>query len=292
MRGEAQVEQTAEAEADDDAEAKPKVEAKPEGEGEDEQAETDDETAVVGDDVEGEGDTTDEADPTEPQPYTGTPIAELERKHDEAEAKIAEQHKKLMDGELEADAYAAAIKPFQKEQRDLTRQIARAEAKSEAVGDYQMRVIGSIAQQAAKQGLHYAPGSVKDEAGKKLAAKNARMFDALLTDMVSDPDNAGRPFKALAQEAHSAVMAARGIAKARSAPAAEAKPAAAPKGKPPARENGKGPVTLRTVPAASTAHASPGGDALLEAGRALKGQAYESWYSKLSSAQKAKLLDE
>ena len=103
--------------------------------------------------------------------------------------------------------------------------------------------------------------------------------------LASDPDNAGRSYKALAREAHASVLAVLGIAKAAGPAAAPA----VPTGKPPAREAPVPPLSLRGLPNASTANSGGGAEEAL--GR-LKGPAFQDAYSKLTAAQKAALVDD
>ena len=96
--------------------------------------------------------------------------------------------------------------------------------------------------------------------------------------LAAQPDNAGKDFADLIEDAHKMVKAMRGVqtpAKA-AAPAQERKPA------------GDAPVTLRSLPSAST----PNTGGVIEQIARLKGPAYEAAYAKLTPAQQAALLDE
>jgi hypothetical protein len=110
-------------------------------------------------------------------------------------------------------------------------------------------------------------------------AKAQRQFDMALQQVGADPDNAGKSFADLASEAHRVVMALRGVApKTTAAAAAEAR-----------KPQGQAPVTLRGIPAASTANT---GGNLIEQLSRLKGPEYEAAYNKLTPAQKAEMLDD
>ncbi len=232
----------------------------------------------------------DEDAPLEPRGWTGTPVADLNKRDGEIRAELAAKFKEYSDGVIEADEYTKAIEPLQAEQRKLDRTLARAEAAQDAVAEYERGVVNSVARQAAKEGVIYKP-MLKESASeeeKAASAKATKQYDVAINTLLSDPDNARRSFRSIAKEAHAVVLALRGIKRAAdtSAPAAKT----APTGKPPARDPAKPPVTLRQVPAAATTAA--GGSTVAEQGKALKGAAYEAWFSKLSAKQKSELLDE
>lgn len=168
------------------------------------------------------------------------------------------------------------------ERDELTRQQTRAETiedlNRQQLQSYQVRVLRNIASTSKKAGqLDYGD------------AKVGKAFDGMLQAVAADPDNDGKAFHELAQLAHEALCASRGV-KATAAPAAAAKPAGTPAATsaPAARTAPKPPLTLRGLPAASTPHT--GGNALDQL-TGLKGQDFQTAFNRLSPAQQALLLD-
>lgn len=179
--------------------------------------------------------------------------------------------KQLMDGEIDADAFAAEEARISDSLEDLTAQRIRAETLQEANAQTQANY-----QQAAIQRLIT---SSKADVDYTADAKAQKQFDMALTAIGQDPDNAGRDYVDLIGEAHKVVLALRGITS-KGQQVADAIKSRIPDGKP--------PVTLRGLPTASTPNSN--GDMLDQIGR-LKGPAYEEAYAKLSPSQKRALLD-
>ena len=179
--------------------------------------------------------------------------------------------KQLMDGEIDADAFAAEEARISDSLEDLTAQRIRAETLQEANAQTQANY-----QQAAIQRLIT---SSKAEVDYTADAKAQKQFDLALTAIGQDPDNAGRDYVDLIGEAHKVVLALRGITS-KGQQVADAIKSRIPDGNP--------PVTLRGLPTASTPNSN--GDMLDQIGR-LKGPAYEEAYAKLSPSQKRALLD-
>ena len=180
----------------------------------------------------------------------------------------AEAMKKLMDGEIDAEAFAAEDMRVAEALEDLAAARIRAETLQEANAQsqqaYQARAIQRLIANA-KSEVDYA------------ADLNAqKQFDTSLQVLAAQPDNAGKDFADLIEDAHKMVKAMRGIAQATKQPAAGRRPA------------GDVPVTLRSLPSASTPNT---GGVIEQIGR-LKGPAYEAAYAKLTPAQQAALLDE
>ncbi len=179
----------------------------------------------------------------------------------------ADAMKKLMDGEIDADTYAAEDARVSEALEDLAAARIRAETLQEANAQsqqaYQARAIQRLI------------ANTKSEVDYAADATAQKQFDTSLQVLAAQPDNAGKDFADLIEDAHKMVKAMRGIAHAPKAPAADRKPA------------GDMPVTLRSLPSASTPNT---GGVIEQIGR-LKGPAYEAAFDKLTPAQKAALLD-
>jgi hypothetical protein len=186
----------------------------------------------------------------------------------------AEAMAKLMSGEIDAGEYAAIEARVMDGLEDLSAQRIRAETLQEvntqSAAQSQQTVIQSLIERT-KTEVPYASD-----------AKAQRQFDMAMQGLSADPDMAGKSFSDLANEAHKVVLALRGIAP---KPNAADVAAAAEARKP----DGKAPVTLRGIPAASTANA--GGNIAEQLSR-LSGQEYEAAYNKLTPQQKASMLDD
>lgn len=191
--------------------------------------------------------------------------------------------KKLMDGEMEPEVYAAEDTRISDALDDLTAQRIRAETLQQAneqnQATYQTREINKLIARTKTE---------VDYAGDPTAPKQ---FDKAIALVMSDPDNAGRDFAELADVAHQMVAAMRGVktkvpAPPPPPPPAAKTPAAAP---PPRTPDGKAPVTLRDMPAASLSNTGGGA---VEQMATLTGQAYEAAFAKLSPQQRRQLLDE
>lgn len=179
----------------------------------------------------------------------------------------ADAMKQLMDGEIDAEAYAAEDARVSEALEDLAAARIRAETLQEANAQsqqaYQARAIQRLIANA-KAEVDYAADATAQ-----------KQFDTSLQVLAAQPDNAGKDFADLIEDAHKMVKAMRGIAP-QAKPAAERKPA------------GDAPVTLRSLPSAST----PNTGGVIEQIARLKGPAYEAAYAKLTPAQQAALLDE
>lgn len=179
----------------------------------------------------------------------------------------ADAMKQLMDGEIDAEAYAAEDARVSEALEDLAAARIRAETLQEANAQsqqaYQARAIQRLIANA-KAEVDYAADATAQ-----------KQFDTSLQVLAAQPDNAGKDFADLIEDAHKMVKAMRGIAP-QAKPVAERKPA------------GDAPVTLRGVPSAST----PNTGGVIEQIARLKGPAYEAAYAKLTPAQQAALLGE
>lgn len=179
----------------------------------------------------------------------------------------ADAMKQLMDGEIDAEAFAAEDMRVAEALEDLAAARIRAETLQEANAQsqqaYQARAIQRLIANA------------KSEVDYAADATAQKQFDTSLQVLAAQPDNAGKDFADLIEDAHKMVKAMRGIAQAPKEPAADRRPA------------GDVPVTLRSLPSASTPNT---GGVIEQIGR-LKGPAYEAAFAKLTPAQQAALLD-
>lgn len=210
------------------------------------------------------------AEPAELPAYKAEVPSDYKAQRAELQRQKAEAMKKLMDGEIDAEAFAVEESRVSDALEDLAAARIRAETLQEANAQsqeaYQARAIQRLIANA-KSEVDYAA----DAAAQK-------QFDTSLQVLAAQPDNAGKDFADLIEDAHKMVKAMRGVqtpAKA-AAPAQERKPA------------GDAPVTLRSLPSAST----PNTGGVIEQIARLKGPAYEAAYAKLTPAQQAALLDE
>lgn len=190
----------------------------------------------------------------------------------------AEELKKLMDGHMSPEEYAAKDAERQAGLDKLLRMEVRLETYFENRNNEQTAAIAALMAKSAEK------GSPVDYNTDKLAPLQ---FDTAFQMLMADPANARRPFANVVAQAHKAVLALRGIkTPAPAAVVAPATPAATPAV---ARVPAKGPVTLRNVPAASVPNTT--GDLASTLGK-LKGLDYEAAFNKLTPAQKAALVDD
>lgn len=175
--------------------------------------------------------------------------------------------KQLMEGEIDADTFAAEEIRVTEALEELAAQRIRAETLQDANAQsqqiYQQRTIQRLIAKA------------KGEVDYATDASAQQQFDTSLQVLAAQPANAGKDFADLAEDAHKMVKAMRGIAQQPKPPVADRKPA------------GEVPVTLRSLPSAST----PNTGGVIEQIARLKGPAYEAAFDKLTPAQKAALLD-
>ena len=217
-----------------------------------------------------------EAAQAEPEPEQPEPVAmpaykaELPADHKAQRTELlkakADAMRKLMDGEMTADEFSAEELRVTEALEDLAAARIRAEtlqdANAQSQQAYQARAIQRLIANA------------KSEVDYAADATAQKQFDTSLQVLAAQPDNAGKDFADLIEDAHKMVKAMRGIAP-QAKPVAERKP------------SGDAPVTLRGVPSAST----PNTGGVIEQIARLKGPAYEAAFAKLTPAQQAALLD-
>ena len=219
--------------------------------------------------------------------------------------------KKLIDGELDLDAFSVIESRVSNALEDLTAQRIRSETLSEA---------NVQNQQAMQQSeIRRLIARAKADVDYSKDTKAQKSFDVALRTLQADPDNAALEFGDLVDEAHRVVLALRGgvgkvdatvpaVAAAVVAPAATAPVVAASVVKdakvvkaaspvvpvatekvPDRQPAEKAPVTLRGLPVASTPNSN--GDVIEQMSR-LSGQAYQDAFAKLSPQQRRSLVDE
>jgi len=214
--------------------------------------------------------------------------------------------KKLIDGELDLEAFSVIESRVSNALEDLTAQRIRSETLSEANVQNQQ----AMQQSEIRRLIARAKADV-DYSKDTKAQKN---FDVALRTLQADPDNAALEFGDLVDEAHRVVLALRGgVGKVQVEAAVAAAPAPAVtapvvkeakvvKAATPAapvavasekvsdrQPAEKAPVTLRGLPVASTPNSN--GDVIEQMSR-LSGQAYQDAFAKLSPQQRRSLVDE
>ena len=215
-------------------------------------------------------------EPSSPQP---TFLAEVPKDYQNQRKVLmtekAEAMKKLMEGELEPDAFAEIESRVSDALEDLTAQRIRAETLIEA----NTQTAAALQQHEIKRLI----ARTKTEVDYLTDGKAQKQFDMALQMLNADSDNSSRDFGELVAQAHKAVMALRGTPSKAEQVADEVLKRAARK------PDGEPPITLRGLPVAATPNSN--GDAVEAMGR-LSGQAYQEAFKKLSPGQRAKLLDE
>ena len=211
--------------------------------------------------------------------------------------------KKLIDGELDLEAFSVIESRVSNALEDLTAQRIRSETLSEA---------NVQNQQAMQQSeIRRLISRAKADVDYSKDTKAQKSFDVALRTLQADPENVALEFGDLVDEAHRVVMALRGgVGKVDPAVAAAAVPVAAPVVKetkavkaaipvapaavssekvPDRQPAERAPVTLRGLPVASTPNSN--GDVIEQMSR-LSGQAYQDAFAKLSPQQRRSLVDE
>lgn len=206
-------------------------------------------------------------DTEQPMQYQAELPADYPAKRAELVKAKADAMRKLLNGEVDADEFAAEDARISGELEEL----AAARIRAETLQDANRQASVLYQRQALKRLVTKVKGDV-DYAADESARKQ---FDTALKVLAADGD--GRDFAELIDEAHAIVSARRGIATAKA-------PHAAPATRKP---DGTPPVTLRGIPSASTPNTGSAVDQLAR----LKGPAYEAAYARLTPAQKASLLD-
>lgn len=196
-------------------------------------------------------------------------------------AKKAEAFQKLMDGEIDAKEYVEIETEVQTQLDDLQAARIRAETLNEANTQTQLAIQQREIQRIIKSAK--AAGELD-----YVADQDAQIqFDAVLAALQASPANAGKDFAELADQAHRAVLAMRGIGKAE-APAPT--PAPAPAAPAPAAAQKQPELPPRTLAGLPTAgHASIGDDIAAKLAT-LQGEDAERFIASLPPAQVERLL--
>lgn len=198
--------------------------------------------------------------------YKAEMPADYKAQRAELQSQKAKAMQQLMDGEIDAQQFAVEESRVSDALEDLAATRIRAEtlqeANTQAQQAYQARAIQRLIGKAKAEVDYAADGAAQ------------KQFDTSLQVLIAQPDNAGKDFADLIEDAHQMVKAMRGVQA--KAPTVGRKPA------------GDAPVTLRSLPSAATSNT--GG--VIEQIARLKGPAYEAAYAKLTPAQKTALLEE
>lgn len=211
-------------------------------------------------------------EPPKVEPFKAAVPEDYKAKRTELLATKAKAMKDLMDGTIDADAFAEIDAQVSTDLEDLTAQRIRAETLIEA---------NTQTQQAYQQReIQKLIARTKAEVDYTADPKAAKQFDTAMALLASDPDNASKEFSELIQDAHKMVASMRGVTVAKTTdkqPPPERKPTEA------------APVTLRSLPTASTPNSN--GNIVDQLAR-LKGADYEKAFARLSPAERRSLLDE
>lgn len=220
---------------------------------------------------------------TEPVRFHAEVPSDIKEQRTALRAEKAAAFQKLMDGEIDAAAYAAEEDRISESLDALSRQQSRAEVLQEVNRQNDetsnTKVINNLIR-TAKAEVDYAADP-----------KAIKQFDQALAMIGNDPDNAGLSFKEQTDKAHDMVKALRGVTSKTPTPTPTAentntgrKPGEAPDRRPKVNA----PVTLRDMPNAAQAQTGGG---VIEQMASLTGQAYEEAFAKLTPAQRASMLD-
>ena len=176
---------------------------------------------------------------------------------------------KLMEGELDAEAFAAEESRISDALEDLTAQRIRAETLQEA----------NVQTQAAFQQreIQKLIANTKAEVDYATDAKAQRQFDMALQAVGQDPDNAGKDYADLLNQAHTVVMALRGVMHKETEPAKATRPD---------RTVPQPPQTLAGLPTAASSGAKSVERTLAE----LTGDDLERAFDSLGKAELQRLL--
>lgn len=196
-------------------------------------------------------------------------------------AKKAEAFQKLMDGEIDAKEYAEIETEVQTQLDDLQAARIRAETLIEANTQTQLAIQQREIQRIIKSAK--AAGELDYVADQDAQVQ----FDAVLAALQASPANAGKDFAELADQAHRAVLAMRGIGKA-AAPAPT--PAPAPAAPAPAAAQKQPELPPRTLAGLPTAGHAAIGDDIAAKLATLQGEDAERFIASLPPAQVERLL--
>lgn len=250
--------------------------AKPDGEKKTEAPSKDDLSALLEEE--------DAPAPAAPKPVTYKGITEADYKAETAKlnAEKAAAMKQLMDGEIDADAYATIEATVAEKRDDLVANRTLARANQEALeqsnaqkkADFQT-AIGALMKASVQ------PGALVNYAGDP---KAQAQFDTASRVIAEDPDNAGLTPQQVCDKAHAMVLALRGIVPNAPAQAPAAAPPAA--AKVPATKANPPPTTLSGLPAAAP---NATGNDLRSQFALLEGEEAEEFLERLPAATRRAL---
>lgn len=191
---------------------------------------------------------------------------------------------KLMNGEIDTDTYAAEEVRIAEALDELTRQQVRAETLADVnrqnEANYSQLALDSLIKRA----------KVAGEIDYKATPGAAQHFDRAMQVVLDDPEFAGKDIAEVYAEAHSMVCARLGVQRKAPGGGGQQEGAAGGKTEIPNRQPASAaPITLRNIPAAAST--TPAGGVEEQMAR-LHGPEYEAAFSRLTPAQRARLLDE
>lgn len=208
-----------------------------------------------------------------PIKYQSEAPADYKQQRAQLLAERASAMREMMNGEMSAEDFAAVDARVSDTLEDLSAARIRAETLQEANAQAQQRYQQSLIQRLiARTKLEVDYATTPEAQGQ---------FDTALQVLAAQPANKDKDFGDLIDSAHAMVKAMRGVA-------TPARVATATATAPTRKPAGEAPVTLRSLPSASTPNT---GSVVDQLGR-LRGAEYEAAFNKLSPAQKASLLDE
>lgn len=193
---------------------------------------------------------------------------------------------RLMNGEIDTEAYAAEEVRIAEALDELTRQQVRAETLAEVnrqnEASYSQLALDNLIKRSKTAG----------EIDYKATPGAAQHFDRAMQVVLADPEFAGKDIAEVYAEAHSMVCARLGVQRKAAGGGAGNQAADGSAGKteiPNRQPAGAAPITLRNIPAAAST--TPAGGVEEQMAR-LTGPEYEAAFSKLTPSQRARLLDE
>lgn len=220
------------------------------------------------------------AEPTRPT-YDSMGEQDFKAERAALRAEEAAIEKRWGDGELSDEDRLAQLNAVRDKLDDVLRAQTRADTiadlNRQAAAQEQQKALSAVAQASAKAGE-------LDYSDQKVAAA----FDRMISAIMSDPDNAGKPFAEIAGLTHAALCAVRGVQ--RSVKVESDSTAKSPKGDKPSQASMRAtiPQTLGNMPPAAAAPV--GNDAITSLAAMDDPDAAEASLAAMSAAQRKSLL--
>jgi hypothetical protein len=215
-------------------------------------------------------------EPTRPT-YDSTGERDFKAERTALRSEEATIERKWSEGELSDEDRATQLNDVRDKLDDVLRAQTRADTiadlNRQAAAQEQQKALSAVAQASAKAGE-------LDYSDQKVAAA----FDRMIAAVLSDPDNAGKPFAEIAQMTHAALCATRGVQR------QVATNATPPKGDKPSQASMRAtiPQTLGNMPPAAAAPV--GNDALTSLAAMDDPDAAEASLAAMSATQRKALL--